>query len=515
VKSPPPPNLARGALSAGLASLAGRVSGLLRDIAFAAVFGAGHEADAWNAASRVPNLFRELLAEGSLTNVLVPLFAEAREKGGRAAALGLINAALGLLLVVLGLLTALFVVFSRELSTLVAGGYAEEADKIVLTGQLTALLAPVLAGASLTSLLGGLNQLEGRFTLPALAPALINVAALAATLGGPWIAAHTGLPAIHLLAIATSVAGLGTAAVQLPGLWRLGYRLWPRFAWTAELRGALPFFGAGLVGAVIVQWNLLIESQIASGLGEGPLSHLLYGFRLVQLPQTVVAGSVATATLAALSLHKARGEAEAARAAVTRGLELNSLLVVPAAVGMALLAEPLIALIYERGAFGAADTAATATVVQGYAVATIGICAYRVLLPIFFALGDPYLPMKLGLGVALVKWPLATALTGAWGLIGLPLSHAITVSLEVLVLLGLLGRRLGGLDPGWLGQQARIVVAAAAMGLALLALRERVGVLVACGLGALIYGLAAGLLGVRELGPLLRRFRPPPPPPRP
>jgi peptidoglycan biosynthesis protein MviN/MurJ (putative lipid II flippase) len=138
-----------------------------------------------------------------------------------------------------------------------------------------------------------------------------------------------------------------------------------------------------------------------------------------------------------------------------------------------------------------------------------------VLLPIFFALGDPYLPMKLGLGVALVKWPLATALTGAWGLIGLPLSHAITVSLEVLVLLGLLGRRLGGLDPGWLGQQARIVVAAAAMGLALLALRERVGVLVACGLGALIYGLAAGLLGVRELGPLLRRFRPPPPPPRP
>ena len=514
---PPPPNLARGAAAAGLASALGRIAGLFRDIAFAAIFGAGAAADAWNAASRVPNLFREVLAEGSLANIFVPLFARARAAEGPAAGWALANAVLGLLLGVLGLLTLAFVLFAEPLSLLVASGYGADPAKLALTATLTRYLAPVLAGASLTAFFGGMNNVQGRFTLPALAPALLNLAGIAGALLGPWIEARSGVPAIVTLAIATSAAGLLTAAILLPPLMQAGYRPWPRLTWSPALAEAARFFGAGLIGAAIVQWSLLVESQVASRLGEGPLSHLLYGFRLVQLPQTIVAGSLATATLATLSQHLAVGDASAARAAATRGIELTSLLVLPAAVGMGLLAEPLIALFYERGAFLPADTLATAAVLRGYAVATVGICLYRVLLPIFFALKDPYLPMRLGLGVALVKLPLALFLTDQLGIIGLPLSHALTVSVEVAILLALLGRRLGGLSPGWFGQQLRIAAAAALMGLLLWPLRDQapgLWVLPLCGLGALAYGLAAALLGVRALRPLLARLRPPPPPGR-
>jgi putative peptidoglycan lipid II flippase len=194
-------------------------------------------------------------------------------------------------------------------------------------------------------------------------------------------------------------------------------------------------------------------------------------------------------------------------------------LVTPAAVGLYLLAGPLIALIYERGAFLAADTAATASVLRGYAIASVGISLYRVLLPAFFALGDPYLPMRLSLGVLIVKVPIALLLcdTLGLGLIGLPLSHALTASAEVLVLVLVLRSRLGGWSEGFVGQLARIGLASALLAVLVAALRpwaDGPWLLPICALGAVVYGLLGLLFGVRELRGIARRLLPPPPPGR-
>jgi putative peptidoglycan lipid II flippase len=220
---------------------------------------------------------------------------------------------------------------------------------------------------------------------------------------------------------------------------------------------------------------------------------------------SVVAGSVAVAALARLSVEVAREDMPGARATLSRALEMTDALVLPAAVGLFLLAEPLIHLLFERGAFLPADTIATAGVLRMYALAVVGICLYRVLLPVFFALKDPYTPMKLSLAVMAVKVPLAWWLVYplAMGVDGLPLSHAITVSAEVVAMLWILHRRLGGLAEGFWSQHMRMCAAAAAMGVSIWAVHpvlEVLGplsVLASCALGGGVYLAAAGLLGVR------------------
>jgi putative peptidoglycan lipid II flippase len=186
--------------------------------------------------------------------------------------------------------------------------------------------------------------------------------------------------------------------------------------------------------------------------------------------------------------------------------------VIPAAVGLYLLAEPLVALCFERGAFTSTDTAETANILRGYAFAVIGICLYRVILPIFFALKDPWTPMKMSLIVMAIKIPVAMALLQALGLIGLPLSHAVTVTLEVTVLMAILGRKTGGWRAGLWLEVFRIVIAASFMGVTVFALdgllppMGHLRVLLLCLLGATVYAVFAFVLQVRSLTPILQRL---------
>jgi putative peptidoglycan lipid II flippase len=512
--------MGRAVLLAGLANLFGRVSGLVREVAFAAIFGAGMTADAYNAAFRIPNLLRELLAEGTLANVYVPIFAETSERDGLKAAWRLANAMLGVLLLILGAATLLFVVAAEPFVYLVASGFGEVEGKVELATWLTRILSPFLMGLSVASLLGGMLNVRGKFFLPALAPSFLNVFVIAACLGADQWEAATGTPAIGAVAVAATVSGFFTAAVQYPALRREGFRFRPRFKRHPELKRVFKFVAAALVSIVVVQFNLLVETQMASRLGDGPVSWLIYGFRLIQLPMGVVASSVAVASLASLSVFLARGDTTRARETLSRALEMNALLVVPSAVGLYLLSDPLIQLIFERGAFTPEDTAATAGILRMYAVAVIGICMYRVLLPTFFALKDPYLPMRLSLVVMAAKIPVAYGLmyTAGMGVEGLPLSHAVTVSFEVVCMVVVLGRRLQGWAQGFWSQQIRICIAAAVMGVAVwfaMPWATGLGVLGVCLLGAVTYGIAASILQVRELTTLrqkvARKLLPPPP----
>ena len=306
-----------------------------------------------------------------------------------------------------------------------------------------------------------------------------------------------------------------TAAVQYPALRRAGFRFRPVIQRHPALKRVAKFVGAALVSVVVVQFNLLVDMQIASHLeGDGHITWLMMAFRLVQLPMSVVAGSVAVAAMAKISVEVAREDLGAAKATLSRALSMTNVLVLPAAVGLYLLAEPLVHLLFERHEFSAADTAGTAGVLRMYAVAVLGICMYRVLLPVFFALKDPYLPMKLSLVVMAAKFPLAWWLvyTVELGVDGLPLSHAITVSFEVIAMLWVLRGRLGGFTSGLAADHIKMAVATIAMGLAVMLTQPMMaplgamGVLVSCGLGAAVYGAAVLALGVdtaREVQPKL------------
>jgi putative peptidoglycan lipid II flippase len=507
--------MGRGALAAGAAHLVARASGLIRDVVFTAIFGAGAMADAYFAAFRVPHLFRELLAEGTLSNVFVPLFAEAEEADGRQAAWALANALLGLLLLLLGVLTLSIFLLAEPFVLLVASGFADDPEKLALTTWLTRLFSPFLVGISIAALFGGMLNVRGRFFLPTVAPALLNVFIIAGCLLGDEWSEMTGTPAIGAVALAATLSGLFTAAVQYPALRRAGVRFRPVLRRHPALGRVTKFVGAALVSIVVVQFNLLVETQMASTMGDGPVTYLMMGFRLVQLPMSVVAGSVAVASLAALSVHVARSDMVQVRTTLSRAMEMTDLLVFPSAVGLYLLADPLVALCFERGAFTAADTAATGGVLRMYAVAVFGICAYRVLLPAFFALGDPYVPMRLSIVVMLAKVPVALFLvhTVGMGLDGLPLSHAVTVSFEVAAMVWILHRRLGGWAPGFWSEHLRMGVAAAVMGVAVVGLKAVVpefhgfGVILVCMGGAAVYGLAALGLGVGSVRVLLGKVQ--------
>ncbi|MCB9797251.1 MAG: murein biosynthesis integral membrane protein MurJ [Alphaproteobacteria bacterium] len=512
------PDVRRGALLVGAANLLSRLTGLLREVAFAAVFGAGAAADAFNAAFRIGNLLRELFAEGALSNAFVPLFAKVSEESGEREAWALANAFLGLLTLALGAVALGTIALAEPLVHLVASGYAEVPGKVALTATLTRILAPFVATISVASVFMGMLNVRGRFFLPAASPVLFNAAIVAACLGSERFEAWTGAPAVHAVAWAALIGGAAQAAVQLPSLRRAGYRLRPSLKGHPALRRLLSFLGPAVVAISVVQINLLIETQLASREGDGPVSWLLYAFRVAHLPFSIVSGSVAVAGLAGLSVLAARRDHVGFRTTLAQALNLNAFLLIPSAVGLFLLANPLVAALFERGAFTAADTAVTAELLRAYSVAILAIGAQRILVPVFYTLGDPRTPMWVGLATVLLKAPVALALMLPLGLAGIPASQAVLAGAESLALLFILDRRVGRLEGLLLGVHLKSVLAAALMGLgvagALRALPEPglpalIGISAA---GGLLYLLAAHVLGVQEARDVLARLRPGPPP---
>ncbi len=466
--SPDPPHaerVSRNALVTAAASTIVSGTGILREMAFASFLGAGLATDAYNAALRAAQFFRELLAEGSLANLWVPVFASTWSREGRDGAFRLANAFLGLLLLVLGVVTLATFVFAEGWVWAIASGFARNSDKFALSARLVRILSPFLATVSLASFFVGMLNVRGRFFLPAVAPAALNVVVIVACVVARPFEAWTGQPAIVAVAIGALLGGAGQAALQLPALRREGFRWRPTFRGHPALKRLLAFLVPALVGITTVQFNLAVESQLASRFGDGPVSYLQYAFRLVQLPNSIVAASVGTAALAGLAALAASGRRQALAGALGDALALDSFLVVPAAVGLWMLSGPLVSLLYEHGAFTVADSIATSAMVRMYALATWGICIHRVLLPSYYAIGRPWFPMAVALGAMALKVPVTLLLVypGGLGVTGLPLSHGVLVTGEVAVLLAGLRSRIGPLPRTLWVDHLRIAVAAGAM----------------------------------------------------
>ncbi len=460
--------LARSAGLTGGATLASRLLGLVRDQVLAAVFGAGNQMDAFVVAFRVPNLVRDLFAEGALSAAFVPTFTRHLETRGRADAWRLGNSVLNALALVTGALVLAGIVFAPAIVGGLAGEYTEVPGKLELTIRLTRIVLPFLTLAALAAaVMGMLNSLHHYF-VPALAPATFNVAMiLGALLLVPPMAA-AGQPGIVAVAMAASAGGVLQVALQWPSLRREGYRYAPVIDWRHPgLRRILLLMGPGALGLAATQINLFVNTLLATSQGTGAVSWLAYAFRLMYLPIGLFGVSIATAVLPVASSHAVRDDRPAVRDTLSRGLGLMLMLNVPASVGLIVLATPIVRLLFERGEFGPLDTAATAAAVQMYAVGLVGYSAARIAAPIFYALDRSRVPVLVSAGAVAVNLVASVALVNVIGFRGLALGTAIAALVHGGVALWLLRQPLSGIEGArLLSSLAKIGIAAALMGAA-------------------------------------------------
>ncbi|HPK70385.1 MAG TPA: murein biosynthesis integral membrane protein MurJ [Vicinamibacterales bacterium] len=461
----------------GAATMGSRVLGLVRDQVLAFLFGAGDQMDAYNIAFRIPNLVRDLFAEGAMSAAFVPTFTRTLTVSGRAPAWRLGNLVVNALLLATGAIVILGIVFASPLSRLFASAYAEVPGKLELTIFLSRVMFPfLLLVAVAAALMGMLNSLH-RFFVPAMSPAMFNVGSIVCTIGLAPVMPLVGMPIILAPAIGVLVGGLLQMAIQWPALRREGYRYEPILDVRDEgLRRVLTLMGPGVVGLAAVQINLLVNSILATGEGTGAVSALSYAFRVMYMPIGIFGVSIATAVVPTLSRHAARHDAAGMRETISAGLRLMLMMNVPATVGLMALATPIVALIFEHGRFTTSDTAATAAALACYAPGLVGYSAVKIAVPSFYAIHDSRTPVLVSVATVLLNIALNLALVHTMGFQGLALGTAISAVFNASILLWVLRSRLGGIDGRRIVSSfARIGVASLAMGAAAWATDAAIG----------------------------------------
>ena len=460
--------LAKRAGLVGSATLTSRVLGLVRDQVLAFLFGAGNAMDAFNVAYRIPNLMRDLFAEGAMSAAFVPTFTRRLTLQGKPAAWHVGNQLINALLVVTGALVMLGIVFAEPLTRLLAGSYADVPGKLELTVSLTRIMLPFLTLVALAAAAMGMLNSLNRFFTPALAPAMFNVGMIGCAVLLVPIMPRFGLDPIVGIAIGALVGGAGQVALQLPALYREGYRYRPSLKPSDPgLREILRLIGPGTLAGAAVQINLLVNMVLATGEGTGAVSWLSYAFRVMYLPIGIFGVSIATATLPTVSRHAAQEEIGGIRRTVSSALRMMLILNVPALVGLIVLATPIVGLIFERGSFLPSDTSSTAAALMFYVPGLLGYSAVRIAVPCFYALQNSVTPTLVSIFSVGLNIVLNLILVRQMGFRGLALGTSIAALVNAGVLLVLLRKRLGGLDTTRvLGTFVKITVAASVMGVA-------------------------------------------------
>jgi putative peptidoglycan lipid II flippase len=445
-----------------------RILGVVREQVLAAFFGAGNAMDAYNVAYRIPNLVRDLFAEGAMSSAFVPTFTRHLTREGKPSAWRLGNLVVNGLIVITACLVVIGIVFAEPLVALFASAYREVPGKLELTVFLTRLMLPFLTFVALAAaFMGMLNSLH-RFFVPALSPAMYNVATITCAVVLVPLMPGLGLPPITAIAIGSLAGGAAQLAVQWPALRREGFRYQPVLDWRDEsLRRVLVLMGPGTIGLAATQVNVFVNTVLATGEGTGAVSWLNYAFRLMYLPIGLFGVSIATATLPAVSRHAAQGDEVAVRRTIADGLTLMLMLNIPATVGLFVLATPIVRVIFERAAFTPADTAATAAAVQFYALGLVGYSIVRIASPVFYALGQNRTPVMVSVATVLANALLNVALVRVMGYRGLALGTSIAALFNAALLMFFLRRRLDGIEGGRVaGSLVRIGVASLVMALA-------------------------------------------------
>ena len=459
--------------SAGLVSVAmgmSRITGLLREIIMARLFGAGFVYDAFLLGFRIPNLTRDLFAEGALSSAFVPIFTQTLANKGRKEAAILSNLVATAIIIVVGLFCLAGIVFSPAWVNLLASGFHQVPGKFELAVKLTRIMFAFLLLVALAAQAMGVLNACNRFAVPALASTFFNIGSVAfGLILGYVLAPRLGIDAITGMAIGVVLGGALQLVWQVPALRAEGFRFRPAFDWNNPLlRKILRLMGPAIIGNAAVQINVLVITNFASRIpGNGPVSWLSYSFRFMQLPLGLFGVAIASATLPAISRSAGFGNFDEFRRTLSKSLGMVFLFTLPSAVGLIVLGRTMIGAIYQGGKFSAYDTEQTALALSCYALGLAGYSALKVLNPAFYALHDARTPMIVSLLSIAVNYLTADLLFRRTGLghAGLALSTAAVATFGGLALFVLLRKRIGGIyGRNLLESVWKIALASAIMG---------------------------------------------------
>ncbi len=488
-------SVARAAGAVALATGLSRVLGLAREMTLSHRFPA-HETDAFIAAFRVPDLLRNLLAEGARAAAFIPVFAALLARRGPDAAFRLAASILNTLMLAGGALALLVIAFARGYATLLAPGF--DAEGLALTAWLGQLMSPFLLTVGLSATLIGMAQVRGRFFVPALAPALFNVGVLIGGWGlAPWLESR-GLPGVTGMALGALLGGVLQLALQMPGARSAGYRhSWRMGVRDEDTRRVLGRLLPATLGIGALYLHLLIDTHLASHFGTGAVSYLFYAIRIWMLPIGLFAVAIGTVNLAGTSVDAARGDMGGVRKTLATSLRMTLLFAMPAALGIILLADQIVRVVYQHGLFAPSDTLATALVLFVYAIGLPGYALVKVLVPTFFALDDAWAPARIAIGCVVLKVLLSLlVLKGSGDFLGLPLVTSFAMLMQAAWAWLLLRVRVGSLDGLRVGRAFLMAIASCMLvGLIVPAVRS--------GVDALLPGYGWGPSALRLLAAIL------------
>jgi len=502
--------IAKAASVVGGATLLSRIFGFLRDMIVAQIFGAGMATDAFFVAFRIPNLLRRLVGEGSLTVSFIPVYSEYLNQRSKEESDEMVYASFSVLTVLLLIMTAAGILFSPWIVKAMAYGFSQDPEKFRLTVLLNRVMFPYIFFIGLVAwAMGVLNSLK-HFAAPALAPVLLNISIIACAL------LLSGLFAEPVLSLAFGVllGGITQFLFQIPFLRRRGISL--RFLFNLShpgVRRVGALMAPSILGLGVTQLNVIVNTFLASYLPEGSVSYLYYADRLLEFPMGVFAIAIATAVLPPLSEETARGDMEAVKETLSFALRLTFFVILPAMVGLIILRQPILNLLFQRGAFSALSTKMTAQALLYYAVGLVAFAGVRIIVPVFYSLQDTRTPVKVAFLSLLVNAGLGVVLMAPLKHGGLALATSLAAGVNFAVLGGLLRRKIGPIGARKIlrsfgkNLSASILMGITAYGICFQARWDTSGItgvkiVLLCGavaLGVLVYGVSCYLLRSEEI----------------
>lgn len=481
------------AKSAGIVSIAvmfSRVFGLVREMIFARYFGAGFLTDAYVVAFRIPNVLRDLFAEGALSVAFVKVFTDYQINKTEKEAWRLASLVMNLLAVILSVICIVGIIFSRQFVDLIADGFSPE--KAALATTLTQIMFPFILLVALAAVAMGVLNTKGVFGVPASASTVFNIASILFGLGlaywlsgGGWTHSvdKNAVPdgpsqwAIIGMSIGTLIGGGAQFLMQVPSLYKVGFRFSPVLSLADEgVRKVIALMTPAIIGTSAVQINVMINTYFVSGI-EGAQSWLNYAFRLMQFPIGLFGVAVGTAAIPVMSRLAGEGKTREFRDTISSSMNLVFLMTLPSACGLIVLGEPIIRLIYVRGAFHEFDVPLTAWALAGYAVGLTGYAAIKILSPAFYALDDAKTPMIIAIASIAVNFVGSYYLRGwlsnfgitpetphGYGHVGVALATSLVALVNFFALALIMRRRIKRLNGRAIAAGfAKIAVASAAL----------------------------------------------------
>lgn len=484
----------------GSATLLSRIFGLIRDIVLAWFFGAGLLSDAFFVAFRIPNLLRRLFAEGSLSIAFIPVFTECLSNQGREEAFKMARSAIRLLSVLLAIIAVVGILIAPLIIRVIAPGFSDSPEQFLITVTLTRIMFPYILLISLVALSMGILNVLGHFAAPALAPVLLNIAIICSVF---IISPHMADP-VTGLAIGVLIGGFLQLALQIPFLIKKGFYFWQKAKlYHPGLKKIGILMLPAVFGAAVYQINILVDTFLASLLAKGSISYLYYADRIVQFPLGIFAIATATAVLPSLSRQAAEKDLPAFRNTFSYAIKLVFFIIIPSMVGLIILRQPIVALLFKRGAFDAETTRLTAYALLYYATGLWAFSAVRIVVNAFYALQDTKTPVRMAMISVIAKIVFSVILMQWLAHGGLALSTSLASMLNFGLLIWALRKKLGVLgSKGITASICKTAICSLVMG----AMVWAVARFIIPSEGATLAGLFFGLMGSIFSGIVLYGF---------